>query len=526
MAHDTHPDGTSRASADAAPPRAGRREWVGLAVIALPCLVYAMDLTVLFLAVPALTEDLAPTATELLWITDIYGFMLAGALITMGTLGDRIGRRRLLMIGAAAFGATSVLAAFSTSAEMLILSRALLGLAGATLAPSTLSLIRNMFRDPGQRMFAIGVWATSFSVGAAVGPLVGGALLEWLWWGSVFLIAVPVMALLLAVGPRLLPEFRDPRPGRFDLVGAGMSLAAVLATVYGAKRVAEHGELGAAAAVAIAAGLGVGVAFVRRQRGLANPLIDLRLFRLPAFSTALLANTLAIFVTGGALLFVSQYLQLIEGLSALEAGLWALPSACAFVAGSMVAPAIVRRASTTTALAGGLGLAAAGLALLAQVGTSSSLGLVVAASIVMNCGLAFAVTLSTDLIVGSAPPERAGAASAISETGAELGGALGIAVLGSIGAAVYRGRMEGAIPSDASPATVDAAGDTLGGAVAAGDRLPADVLGTASDAFVQGMQIAALGTAVAIAAVAVVAALLLPRPPREEATARTVAAPA
>src|SRR3990170_1904108 len=200
-----------------APPRAGRREWVGLAVIALACVLYVMDLTVLHLAVPAVSRDLRPSSAQLLWIIDIYGFLVAGSLITMGTLGDRIGRRRLLMIGAAAFGVASILAALSTSAEMLIATRALLGIAGATLAPSTLSLIRNMFLDPRQRTVAIGVWVTSYAVGGAIGPLLGGVMLEFFWWGSVFLLAVPVMGLLLVLGPVLLPEFRDPQSSRLDL---------------------------------------------------------------------------------------------------------------------------------------------------------------------------------------------------------------------------------------------------------------------------------------------------------------------
>jgi DHA2 family multidrug resistance protein-like MFS transporter len=237
--------------------RAGRREWIGLAVIALPCLLATMDLEVLNLAIPALTADLQPSSAQLLWIIDIYGFMVAGSLITMGTLGDRIGRRRLLLIGAAAFGATSVLAAFSTSTEMLIVTRALLGVAGATLAPSTLSLIRNMFADPGQRTVAIAVWATSFSVGAAIGPLLGGLLLEWFWWGSVFLLAVPVMVVLLLVGPVLLPEYRDPDAGRLDLGSAAMSLVAVLAVIYGLKQLAQDG-LGWEPTLTVLAGLAVG----------------------------------------------------------------------------------------------------------------------------------------------------------------------------------------------------------------------------------------------------------------------------
>ena len=278
-------------NADSAP-RAGRREWVGLAVLALACVVYAMDLTVLELAVPALSADLGPSGSQLLWIGDIYGFFVAGLLITMGTLGDRIGRRRLLLIGAAAFGVASVLVSFSTSAEMLIATRALLGVAGATVAPSTLALISNMFLDPQQRTVAIGVWVSSFSSGAVIGPLAGGVMLEFFWWGSVFLLGVPVMALLLVLGPMLLPEFRDPEAGRLDLTSAAMSLVGVLAVIYGLKQIAVDG-LERLPAMSIAGGLGVGVLFLLRQRTLTNPLLDLRLFQLPAFGASLATHTLA-----------------------------------------------------------------------------------------------------------------------------------------------------------------------------------------------------------------------------------------
>jgi MFS transporter, DHA2 family, multidrug resistance protein len=322
--------------------RAGRREWIGLAVLNLAAVVYAMNLTVLHLAVPSLSADLEPTSVQLLWIVDIYGFVVAGSLITMGTLGDRIGRRRLLLIGAVAFGVASVLTAFSTSAEMLIAARALLGVAGASVAPSTLSLIRNMFHDEGQRTFAIGVWVTSYSVGGAIGPLLGGVLLEFSWWGSVFLLAVPVMALLLVLGPLLLPEFRDPDAGRLDLVSAGQSLIAVLAVIYGLKQIAQDG-LGWPPVLAILAGLAVGAAFVRRQTRLADPMIDLRLFRARAFSASLIVYTVAILVVFGTFLFVFQYLQLVAGLSPFEAGVWSLPSFAAFVLGSLVSPALVRR---------------------------------------------------------------------------------------------------------------------------------------------------------------------------------------
>jgi MFS transporter, DHA2 family, multidrug resistance protein len=495
--------------------RAGRREWIGLAVIALPCLLATMDLEVLNLAVPALTADLQPSSAQLLWIIDIYGFIVAGSLITMGTLGDRIGRRKLLLIGAAAFGATSVLAAFSTSAEMLIATRALLGVAGATLAPSTLSLIRNMFADPGQRTVAIAVWATSFSVGAAIGPLLGGVLLEWFWWGSVFLLAVPVMVLLLLVGPVLLPEYRDPDAGRLDLGSAAMSLVSVLAVIYGLKQLAQDG-LGWEPALTVLAGLAVGVAFVRRQRNLADPLLDLSLFASRPFSASLATFTLSLFVTFGTFVFVAQYLQLVLGLSPLEAGLWTLPSAAGLVAGSMLTPLLVRRARPGTAMAAGLALAAVGFGLLTLVDGTSGLGVLVAGSVVFSLGVAPVGTLATDVMVGAAPPERAGAAAAISETGGEFGGALGIAVLGSIGAAVYRGQVADAVPAGVPPDAAEAARDTLGGAVVAaeqlGGELGAALLDAARQAFAQGLRLTAVVSAVLTVAVAVLAATLLGSP--------------
>jgi DHA2 family multidrug resistance protein-like MFS transporter len=494
------------------PRSAGRREWAGLAVIALPCLVYAMDLTVLNLAVPKLSEDLQPSSTQLLWIVDIYGFLVAGLLVTMGTLGDRIGRRRLLLAGAAAFAVASVLAAFSTSAGMLIAARALLGVAGATLAPSTLSLIRNMFADPRQRTVAVSVWITSFSVGGAVGPLVGGVLLEWFWWGSVFLVAVPVMALLLVLGPPLLPEFRDPAAGRLDLGSAALSLAAVLAAIWGLKQLAQDGP-GWLAVLSLLAGLGVGVGFVRRQRRLADPLIDVRLLGNRAFSAALTTNLLSFFVGFGALLFTAQYLQLVLGLSPLQAGLWSLPSSAGFILGSMVTPLLVRRAAPVAVMAAGLALAAVGFGLLTQLPSSSGLPLLVTGSVIFSLALAPVDTLATDLAIGAAPPERAGAASAITETSAEFGGALGIAVLGVIGTAVYRGQMAEAVPAGVPDQAAAAVRDTLGGAVAVAGQLPEQVgaalLEVAREAFTQGLHLAAAVSAAASLAFALLVVVLL-----------------
>jgi MFS transporter, DHA2 family, multidrug resistance protein len=485
---------------------------VGLAVLALACVLYSMDLTVLHLAVPEISADLEPSSAQLLWIVDIYGFLLAGSLITMGTLGDRIGRRRLLLIGAAAFGLASLLAAFSTSAEMLIAARALLGVAGATLAPSTLSLIRSMFLDPRQRTFAIGVWITSFSAGAVVGPPIGGVLLEFFWWGSVFLLAVPVMVLLLVLGPVLLPEFRDPQAGRLDLLSAALSLAAVLAAIYGLKQMAQGG-LTWTPALFVLAGLALGTVFVQRQRTLADPLIDLRLFRLPAFSASLGAYLVGTFVAFGVFLFIFQYLQLVRGQSALVAALWAMPSFFAFIVGALITPVIVHRVRPGIVMAAGLAVAAFGYALLAQVDVDTALAVLVTASVVFSLGEALVFTLATDLIVGAAPTERAGAAAAISETSSELGGALGIAILGSIGTAVYRGQLADSTPAGVPPAAAETAKDTLGGAVESAETLPgglgADLLDGAREAFVQGLQAAALASAVIAAAMAVVSAILL-----------------
>jgi DHA2 family multidrug resistance protein-like MFS transporter len=483
-------------------PRATRREWIGLIALALGSLVYAMDLTVLHLAVPSLSADLKPTSAQLLWIIDIYGFLVAGALITMGTLGDRIGRRKLLMIGAAAFSVTSLIAAFSVSAEMLIAARALMGLAGATLAPSTLSLIFNMFRDPRERSVAIGVWISAFSAGGAIGPVLGGVLLEYFWWGSVFLLALPVMALLLIVGPRVLPEFRDPNAGRLDLISAAMSLVAVLGVVYGLKETAQDG-FGLTPAVSILVGLAVGFLFVVRQRRLADPMVDVSLFRIPSFSAALATNVLGVFVVTGYFLFIAQYLQLVLGLSPLEAGLWSVPSAIGFIVGSNVAPRFMYRFRPAVVLGTSFGITAVGLGMLFLADGSSGLGVLVAASVIISLALSPMFNLTTELIVGSAPPERAGAASGISETGAEFGGALGISILGSIGTAVYRGGLADGLPQGIPAEAADIARNTLGGAVSVASQLPGEVgaalLDVARGSFVQGMHtVAAIAAVIAI----------------------------
>jgi DHA2 family multidrug resistance protein-like MFS transporter len=445
------------------PTPAGRREWLGLAVLALPTLLLSLDFSVLFLALPHLGADLGASETQLLWIMDGYGFMVAGFLITMGTLGDRIGRRRLLMIGAAAFGAVSVLAAYATSAELLIVARLLLGIAGATQMPSTLALIGNMFRDPRQRGLAIGIWATCLLAGIAIGPVIGGVLLELFWWGSVFLMGVPVMVILLVAAPLLLPEYRAGRSGRLDLLSVGLSLAAILLTVYGLKELAKAGPH-AAPLLAIAAGLAAGLVFVWRQRRVDTPLLDLRLFANRSFAAALAILLLAGSASGGVGFLFAQHLQRVLGLAPLPAGLWLVPYAAAMIVSSLLSPVLARRVRPGYVVAGGLAVAVLGFLVFTQVTAAGGLAVAVTGSVIMFFGIAPAWVLGTDLVVGSAPPERAGAASALSETSSELGVALGVAVFGSVAVAVSRSRLADGAPLEEALT----GGLTAGAAIAAG----------------------------------------------------------
>jgi len=485
------------------PARAGRREWIGLAVLALPCLLYSMDLTVLMLAVPHLTADLAPSSTQLLWIVDVYGFLVAGSLITMGTLGDRIGRRRLLMVGAVAFGCASVLAAFAPTVELLIAARAILGVAAATIAPSTLSLISNMFRDSRQRTIAVGIWVGSFSAGGALGPMLGGILLEHFWWGSVFLLAVPVMVLLLVLGPRLLPEFRDRDAGRLDVQSAALSIAAVLAIIFGVKRIAAGAPI-VPSLLAIALGVAISIAFVRRQSRLEHPLLDLRLFRVRSFAVCLTIYVLGAFAAFGTFLSLAQYLQLVLGKGPLEAGLWTAPSGGAFIAGSLIAPLLLRWFKKVHIVATGLAVSAIGAAVLTQLTPASSLALLMTGYLLFSFGLSLAFTHAVDLVVSAAPPERAGSASALAETGAELGGAVGVAVLGSITTFLYRSGMLDAAPAGAPAEAMQ----TLAGAVATA-REPIVAISRAT--FTHALGVTATICAVALFAASLAAGLLLPK---------------
>ncbi|MCX4552158.1 MFS transporter [Streptomyces sp. NBC_01387] len=477
-----------------------RSRWLALAVLVLAVLLVAVDATVLGLATPFLSEDLKPSGTQLLWIGDIYSFVIAGLLVSMGSLGDRIGRKKLLLTGAVAFGGVSVLNAYASSPEMMIAARALLGVAGATLMPSTLALIRNIFHDPKERSLAVGIWGAAASAGTAVGPVVGGFLLENFWWGSVFLINLPVMLVLVLVGMKLLPESRDPAPGPWDLVSVALSLVGVMAVVYAVKEAAANGfrwDILASAIVGVLALLW----FARRQLTLKSPLLDMRLFHHRGFSGAVLADLLTILGLSGLVFFLSQFLQLVQGRSPLEAGLIELPAAVGAVGTGLMAGRVARRASVRSAVAGGL--AAVAVALAGCVAVSASTGVVALGLALffggLGAGLAFTVT--SDVILSSVPKNQAGAASAVSETAYELGAALGIALLGSVVTGIYRGF---SIPHGVPSGAATEAHDSLGGAVEAAKTLPHDqgaaLLSSAQEAFTHGFQAAAgVGSAVLFA---------------------------
>jgi MFS transporter, DHA2 family, multidrug resistance protein len=487
-------------------PRGTARQWAGLAVLTLPALLISMDFSVLNLAVPAISRDLAPSAGQVLWIVDVYGFMLAGFLVTMGGLGDRIGRRRLLTAGAAAFGVVSVAAAYAPDPEMLIVARGLLGVAGATLMPSTLALIGELFPDPAERGRALALWSTSLPLGGVIGPLAGGVLLQWFWWGSVFLIAVPVMALLLVAAPLLLPEHRDAGARLPDPISVVLAPTATLALVFALQNMAHHGVQPIPVVVA-AGGLLLGRCFVRRQRSVADPLVDLSLLRLPGLRAALGVNTLVFFAILGISLLIAQYLQLVVNLTALQAGLCTLPMMGGLIVGDLLVAPLTSRMPTTTVNALGLIVAAAGFASIAM-STRYGLVVVVTGSAVLALGLAPVTTLVVATVLQTAPAEKAAAASGISETTTELGGALGIAVLGTVAAALYRHAIDRRLPSTVPTGVRRASQETLEQATTAANGLPRElastIIDTARHAFTTGLAATAIAAAVVMLTLAAV----------------------
>ena len=490
--------------------RVGMRGWAALAVLMLPVLLVSVDNTVLNFALPAVSEDLTPSGTQLLWMIDIYPLVLAGLLVSMGSLGDRVGRRKLLLIGSAGFGVVSIIAAFSSSIELLIGARAVLGLFGAMLMPSTLSLLRNIFQNRDQRRLAVAIWASGFAAGSALGPVIGGVLLEHFWWGSVFLIAVPVLVPLLILAPFLVPESRDPHPGRLDLLSIVLSLATMFPLVYGIKHAATEGvDLIAVLCIAVAVLAGVG--FVRRQSRIETPMIDMALFRIPQFSGAILVNLFSVIALVGGLFFVTQHLQLVLGLSPLRAGLILVPGLVTMIVAGLVIVPVASRVQPSIVVPIALGFSALGYGAIGLSGGDITAAGIALCFIALGLGIGSAETVSNELVLAHAPAEKAGAASAVSETAYELGAVLGTAILGTILTASYRNAV--VVPDGLSAEQSRAASETLGGAVSVAGELPGKVgdalLQSARVAFDSGVGFAAWVGFGLIVAAGVIAALAL-----------------
>jgi DHA2 family multidrug resistance protein-like MFS transporter len=492
-----------------------RHRWLILLVLACSLLLIAMDATVLNVALPTLAADLRPGAAELLWIVDAYGLVLAGLLVAMGGLGDRIGRRRLLTLGLVVFGAASVAAGLAGSSEQLIAARVALGVGGAMIMPSTLSVLRNVFLDDRERTIALGVWSAVAAGGFALGPIVGGAILEVAAWGWVFAAQVPVVLIALLSVRRLVPESRNPDPGPFDPAGVALSVGGMVAFVYGVKEAGKHG-LDAASVGIMLAGLGLLAGFVARQARSSHPLVDVRLFADRRFATATVAVLFTFFGLAGLLLLLTQHLQIVQGHSPLGAGVRLLPLAVAAAMAAPLTDVLVRRAGPHVAVGGGFALIAGGLALLAGLEAATPYGTVAAALSAIGVGAGIASTAGSAAIMASAPPERAGGAAAVQETAFELGGALGVAILGSLASSAYRDALDGELAGVPGVAA-DAARESLPGAaeVAAtiGGRAGAAVLDAASAAFLDGFVLTAVISAAAMAAIAAAALAFMPRRP-------------
>nr|WP_260174896.1 MFS transporter [Streptomyces sp. PanSC19] len=461
----------------------------------------ALDVFVLLLALPHLSADLGANSNQQLWIMDIYGFLVAGFLVPMGTLGDRIGRRKLLLIGGAAFGAASLLAAFATSPGMLIAARVLLGIAGAAISPSTLALISTMFQDAKQRAAAIGMWASCFTLGAIIGPMLGGVMLEHFWWGSLFLLGVPVMVLLLIAGPKVLPESANPEAGRIDLPSVALNLGTTLPVIYGIKETARNGWSPLSAA-AIVVGLVLGVLFVRRQRALTAPLLDVTLFRHGRFSASLLGLLAYSLIGGTVMLLMTQYFQAAQRMTPIESGLGLLPGMAAATVSFMVCPIIARKIRPAYVIGAGIVGVVAVLLVFSQLSADSGTATLIAGFAVFSfCG-APVVALGTNMVVGAVPPEKAGSAGALSQISNEFGSALGVATLGTLGLAVYRDQVEGAVPATVPADAAEAARDSVSGAASAAQGLPQQL----ADALMEPVRVAFTG---GIHTVATVSAILI-----------------
>ncbi|MED5016584.1 MFS transporter [Paenibacillus chibensis] len=494
--------------------RAGRKEWIALSILCLPLMFASMDVAVLFFAAPAIAADLKPNATQQLWIFDVYGFILAGMLLTMGAIGDRIGRKRLLIIGSVGFAVSSIFAAYAQTAEALIMARGLLGIAGSTLMPSSLALIRVMFQDPAQRTKAMSIWSAVMAGGVTLGPIIGGLLLDSFSWGSVFLINVPAMTLLLIIAPFLLPESRSTTRSPIDVLSSLLVLTTVLPLTYGVKTLAEDGWA-AAPFIIFVAGILSGVVFVRRQLRIPNPLLDIRALMERRIGGSILVNFIATFALMASSLVNTQFLQSVLGYSPFVASLWSVLPSVAVGAAAPIAAKLSQTYGRPRIMIAGFGIAALGFAVLTliRLESFSPLVIVLVGAGLIAAGIVSVMTLVTDYVVGVAPVDRAGAVGGLIETSSELGGAFGIALLGCVLAAVYRNAVSPLLPKGLTPEAAHAAEQTIAGASSAASQLPAEtasrVMDASREAFVTSMHTTCLVAGVILVLAAIITAVLL-----------------
>ncbi|MDK1476318.1 MFS transporter [Streptomyces sp. 549] len=488
----------------------GRRRWAVLAVLCASLLLVAMDATILNVALPSLIDELRPDARAQLWIIDVYGLVLGGLLIASGALSDRWGRKLLFLSGFVLFGVASVVAATADTPAQLIGGRVLLGVGGAMVMPSTLSLIRHVFTDPRERATAIGVWAAVAGAGASVGPLIGGFLVERYSWSAAFWVNVPVVVVTVVAGLWLLPESRDPRPGRLDWPGVAMSITGVVSLAWGIKRVAK-GSLAPDDLAVLALGLLLLGTFARRQLHLEYPLLDVRLFRNRVFSAAALCIFMAMLAIGAALYLVSLWLQYVHGYSPFEAGLRTVPAALAGLAGALLAPRLMSRVDVRLLLVTGLGTMAAGFALLTVTPTPTPYLAIAVMLAAVGFGDGLAITSATSVLVSAVPPNRAGQAGAVSESSYEMGVGFGVALLGTVHGALFTSRMTG-LPL--AGAELREARGSIGGAEHVGQRIGGErgtaVLEAARDAFDSALVTTAWASVGIVLAVMAVTAMLVP----------------
>ncbi|MFD9002932.1 MFS transporter [Streptomyces sp. NPDC059582] len=492
---------------------AGANRWVVLVVLCVSLLLVAVDATVLHVAVPAVTEDLRPSGMELLWIVDTYPLVCASLLILFGTLGDKVGRRRILLLGYTLFGLASGLAALAQDAHMLIVARALLGVGGAMIMPATLSILRQVFPERRERAMAIGVWSAVAAVGAAVGPLLGGFLLEHFWWGSVFLVNIPLMLVSLPVGRLLLPESTGDGHGPWDVVGALMAAAGLFGVVLGVKRLGG-GEpvVSVLTLLPLLAGAALIVLFVRRQRRRTHPLVDLRMFARPAFSTSVGCIVLAMLALVGLELIAAQYLQLVLGLSPLETGLRLLPLTFAAMAAGLAGARLLRRFGPRRMVCAGFCLTAVAVTALTAMGESDNAGLLLVGFLLLGFGLEATLFGAYESMLSEAPPAQAGGASAIGETSYQLGAGIGIALLGSVMNAAYTPGLASVpgVPASASASAGHSLGEAYDVAGRLGGSAGAALRRAARDSFVHGLHVTLLVSA-GLLLLGAVMALRLPR---------------